>query len=344
MKLAKQFSWLFCLFLIIIFQNSCNSHKEITPDIELITKIDKVRNPNELTISLHKESFFVLHNFRTQLNIYKENELDSAIQLVEMKETYAGFEIKGQYVSKIKYFDPNTMIILKISPNEYHLMETNIPYQVNNLPIDTPINESISDFFRFDENHLIIATHGFDKLNHSKIYLYHIDHQSSKVLYEETLDHPVAEFLKVKAVDNEIYILNPFHKQLVTIDKKGKVISRKKISVPSEINYNFTENKKYATVEEYNKAEIDLTEVTRVVDFTIYNKQLLMITTQHSDRKILSRHLIKCALDDQTSSELISTENMPIHFGPNNHLFSYFEKDSLNYVKIEPLKNIIDSN
>lgn len=342
MKSAKYYVWYIFLFYHLIFQSSCENQKESFYDIEQTIKIEKIRNPNELLLSFHQDAFFVLHNFRTQLDIYKENKLDSAIQLVEMKETYAGFEIKGQYVSQIKYFDPNTLALLKISPDEFHLMETTKPYKVRKSSIDTPSSESISDFAKFDNNHLIITTFGFEKLNQSKIYLYNIKTQTSKLLFEETLAHPVAEFVQVLVEGNKIHLLNPYHQLLLTIDKKGRLISKTKFSVPEEINYNFTENKRYATVEEYNKAEVDLREYTRVMDFTLYNENLFLITTQHSDRKILSRQLIKCTFDDQNPSKIIETQHVPIHFGPNNHLFSYFEKDSVQYVEIVPLEKELD--
>jgi hypothetical protein len=340
MKSAKYYVWCICLFCHLIFQSSCENHKESFYDIEQTIKIEKIRNPNELLVSFHQDAFFVLHNFRTQLDIYKENKLDSAIQLVEMKETYAGFEIKGQYVSKLNYFDSETLAILKISPNEFHFIDTENPYNVKVLTIDIPSTEFISDFTKFDNNHHIITTFVFEKLNQSKTYLYNIKTQTSKLLFEETLEHPVAEFVQVLVEGDKIHLLNPYYQLLLTIDKKGKLISKRKFSVPEEINYNFTENKRYATMEEYAKAEVDLQEYTRVMDFTLYNDQLLLIVTQHSDRKTLSRHLIKCALDDTPTAVLIDIQHMPVHFGPNNHLFNYFEKDSLQYIEITPLSSV----
>ncbi len=340
MKSAKHYLRCICLFCHLIFQSSCENQKESFHDIEQTIKIEKIRNPNELLMSFHQDAFFILHNFRTQLDIYRENKLDSAIQLVEMKQTYAGFEIKGQYVSKLNYFDLETLAILKISPNEFHFIDTENPYNVKVLTIDTPSTEFISDFTKFDKNHLIIGTFEFEKLNQFKIYLYNIKNQSSKLLFEETLEHPVEEYIKVFVKDNKIHLLNPFHQMLLTINKKGKMLSKRKFSVPEEINYNFSENKWFATMEEYAKAEVDLQEYTRVMDFTLYNDQLFLIVSQHSDRKTLSRHLIKCAVDDTPTAALIDIQYMPIHFGPNDHLFNYFEKDSLQYIEITPLSSV----
>lgn len=342
MRSAKYCIWFICLFCNLFFQSSCENHKESFHDIEQTIKIEKIRNPNELLVSFHQDAFFVLHNFRTQLDIYRDNNLDSAIQLVEIKKTYAGFEIKGQYVSKLIYFDSETVAILKISPNEFHFTDIENPYKVKVLTIDTPPTEFISDFTKFDENHLIIATYGFEKIDQTRIYLYNIKNQISKLLFEETLPHPVAEFVKVFVSDNKIHLLDPFHQVLLTIDKQGKLISKRAFSVPTEINYNFTENKRYANMEDYNKAEVDLQEYSRVMDFTLFNDQLLLIVTQHSDRKTLSRQLIKCALDDQDLTAIIKSQTTPIHFGPNNHVFQYFEKDSLQYIEITPLSSILE--
>ncbi len=342
MKFTKYCIWYICFFCPLIFQTSCDNHKQTFEDIERTTNVEKVKNHNELLVSFHQDAFFVLHNFRTQLDIYRENKLDSAIQLVEMKETYAGFEIKGQYVSQSKYLDPNTLALLKISPNEFHLMESTKPYKVRKLPIDTPSSEFISDFTKFDTNHLIITTFGFEKLDQYKIYLYNIKNQTSKLLFEETLEHPVAEFVQVHVEGDKIHLLNPYHQLLLTIDEKGKLISKRKFSVPEEINYNFTENKRYANMEEYNKAEVDLREYTRVIDFTLYNENLYLIATQHSDRKILSRQLIKCTIDDHNPSTIIEIQHTPIHFAPNNHIFRYFKKDSIQFVEIVPLEKALD--
>jgi hypothetical protein len=342
MKLDKNFNLLFLALFKLILLSSCINNKEVFEEIREEVLLKNVRHPHELNVSYRKGSFFVLHNFRTQLDIYSENILDSAIQLVEMEETYAGFQIKGQYVSKFKYFDNETVAILKISPNEFHFIDTENPYRVNILSIDTPPTEFISDFAKFDENHLIVSTFGYEKLDQYKIYLYNIKNQTSKLLFEETLKHPVAEYIKVFVKDNKIYLLNPFHKILLTIDKKGKLISKRKFSVPEEFNYNFTENKWYATMEEITKAEVDLQEYTRVMDFTLYNDQLLLIVTQHSDRKTLSRNLIKCAVDDTITAVLIEIQHIPIHFGPNDHLFNYFEKDSLQHIEIVPMNSILE--
>lgn len=342
MKYNKTSSWILFTPFILMFFASCSGEISGGREFQDSIKIENVRNFHELNIVYKKEKFLVLHNFRTQLDIYGNNGLDSIIQVANLVETYGGFQIKGQYVLKTEPYDEENLLILKTFPNEFHILKTNHPNTINKLSIDISSNEFLADVTKFNNEYLVFNTYGAEALNHAKIYRYDIKNQTSKLIYEIFLDNPVAEFLKLKFDEQNLKILDPYHKELITLDKNGKLLSKNNFTTPSDFNYNFTETKRYASAEEFNKSEIDLQEFTRLVDFSLFKNSLLLIIAQNQGRKIVDRLLVSCSLEDGHPATVIKTEQIPIHFGPNNHLFRYFEKDSMQFVEVVPLTKVID--
>jgi hypothetical protein len=342
MKLQKTRNWILNLFFSLFIFISCTSDIIGESEIHDSTRIETLHNYHELNIIYQHGKFFVLHNYRTQLDIYGNYGLDTIIQVANLIETYGGFQIKGQYVLKTESYDEENLIILKTFPNEFHILTTDQPHTIKKLPIDIPSNEFLSDVTKFNNQYIVFNTYGVEALNHAKIYRYDIKNQSSNLLYEVILDNPVAEFLKLKLDDQNLKILDPYHKELITLDKNGKLISRNNFTTPSNFNYNFTETKRYASVEEFNKSEIDFQEFTRVIDFSLQENDLLLIITQNSGRKIIDRLLVSCSLEEGHRANVIDSEHVPIHFGPNNHLFRYFEKDSMQFVEIIPILKVLD--
>ena len=179
-------------------------------------------------------------------------------------------------------------------------------------------------------------------LDVAKIYKYNIKNQTSTLIYEEYLKNPVAEFLKLKVDSQNLTILDPYHKVINILAHNGKLLSKQNFTTPPDFNYNFTENTRYESAEEFSKSEIDLEEFTRVIDFTIQENSLFLIVTQISGRKIIDRLIVRCGMDENFESKIITSSFVPLHFDSNNNLFRYIEKDGQQFVEVGPIKNAIN--
>lgn len=342
MKHQSTFSWILYIPLIPLFFSSCSETIKTEREFQDSTKIQKVHNFHELNIVYQNGKFFLLNNFRTQLDIYDGNELDSTIKLVQIKETYSGFEIKGQYVLSTEPYNEEHLIIVKTFPNEFHLLTINPPHKIKKLIIDIPSTEFLVEVKSLNNEYIIFNTYGAEALNQAKIYKYNIKNQTSTLIYEEFLKNPVAEFMKLKVDSQNLTILDPYHKVINILAHNGKLLSKQNFTTPPDFNYNFTENTRYESAEEFSKSEIDLEEFTRVIDFTIQENSLFLIVTQISGRKIIDRLIVRCGMDENFEPKIITSSFVPLHFDSNNNLFRYIEKDGQQFVEVVPIKNAIN--
>ncbi|UJP65347.1 hypothetical protein [Mongoliitalea daihaiensis] len=331
------------LCIIFLFVLSCTSPK--SPEREMLdsVSVQKLRTVYDPAIAYVQDNFFVLRDYSSNLDIFNQQALDTTIQLLQQVQTMQGLELHGgRVLKKVAALDNSHVAIMKYTPDSLIILDAKNSSISQKIPFKVASNERMIDFVPLSKHEVFYLTYSIKTRQESKLYKLNLKSLQSTFIYQLDLEDKVADLLKLALDENQdVLILNPFSAELLRVDQKKGTAVKEKYKTPSDFPYHVMKTRSYVSQVEFFNSANDTTQRTRVVDFVMSDGALLLIVNQGTERTFTSRHLLMCSLHDDAQPKIIPTNQIPLNFSHDKHIFFSSEKDSVDQLSIVPIRKIL---
>lgn len=330
-----------CIIFLLLF--SCTSPKSPEREILDSVSVQKLRTVYDPAIAYVQDNFFVLRDYSSNLDIFNQHELDTTIQLLQQVETMLGLELHGgRMLKKVAALDNSHVAIMKYTPDTLIIIDAKNSSISQKIPIKVASNERMIDFVPLSKHEVCYLTYSIKTRQESKLYKLNLKSLQSTFIYQLDLEDQVADLLKLSLDEHQdVLILNPFSSELVKIDQKKGTTVKEKYKIPSDFPYHVMKTSSFSSQAAFFNSANDTTQRSKVVDFVMSDGALFLIVNQGTERTFTSRHLLLCTLQDDAQPKIIPTNQTPLNFSYDKHIFFSSEKDSVDQLSIVPIRKIL---
>ncbi|MFD2033206.1 hypothetical protein ACFSKL_00305 [Belliella marina] len=338
-------SILFAFYLLIIF--GCNNPKDSVKIDETI-KIEKIRSPWDIEAIFDNDRFYLLKDLKSLIHVYEKDSLIDNIQNTKTSINGNSLMVTGA-MTKRMIDHGSEILIFQSYPNQikiYNKSDLHLNPDLIKLRIKNTIN--IIDGFYLGKNNIGLSTYNPDQNEYLlNLTTYNKSNQKITTIYEEVLNHPAKHSL-VRNINDVLYILNPYDKKLIELDKKYKVKEAINLELFKEFNLSYSAPPQYNSPNEYFMMSVEEQLASfndEVYDFYVDNNFLYLLLRKrliNSNQKIQSySELMKFDLARKTV-EKVKAKNILINFDQKGHILQYRQISDQHHLDVFPTENLFN--
>lgn len=309
--------------LLICLIVSCSSKADHTVHIHDSTIVDKLNEYGYLDMVYYNKTFYVLNNWKTQLQAFKKDSLLSELELREMVATDNGFKISGQLIVGMKMMS-DKLFFLQTHPYQY------LTYQLDGQILPKPIKLKFPgefhhiDFLIENDSTLLLASSNQRKT--LSLFRYELNtNRYVEIFQSEPLIDPFSS--KMNLYNSEIHLYFPYDKSYRILSQNGKLKQSLEISDNDLFEMIFREMPENFSPTEFMQLQVkDRLPFLKneVLDFYFHNKNLYIISKVYNREAMDQLHVdIFLTIHDLSnkSHARIQTKGTAIKFDQKGNVF-----------------------